>query len=423
MTTLAQKLIAKAAGKASVEVGDIAVAKVDLALIHDSGGPRRVEPILQKLGAELFDKRKVILVSDHFYPGDDKESSQILEVTRQWASQRDVKFYHGEGICHVVLPEHGHLKPGMFAVGGDSHSCTGGAFGAYMFGIGATEMAGVLATGEIWVKVPETILIEWHGALNQGVCAKDMMLYLCGQIGMDGGRYQAIEYCGNTIQSLPMQERMTLSNMSAELGAQVGLIAGDNVTHDYLGSISDDYLQSSGWHTDSFEDADVHYRFDASSLEPQVAAPNSPANAAPISDYSSLKLDVAYIGSCTGAKYQDMSNAAKILRHQKVSSSVELRLAPASRLDQQRAEHDGILKILVDAGATLYPNACGICAGYGVARLGENSVCLSTTARNFKGRMGAASSRVYLASPYTVAASAITGRLTHPGEFLETDRA
>lgn len=415
---LAEKIISRVSGRSVVAPGEIVVAKVDLAMIHDSGGPRRVEPILNHLGAKLFDREKIVLISDHFVPGSDPASREILELTRHWAKERQVTFYDGEGICHVVLPEHGHLKPGMFVVGGDSHSPTGGAFGAYMFGVGATEMAGVLATGEIWIKVPETILIEWNGTLQPGVLAKDIMLSLCASLGMGGGRYQAVQYSGSTISVLPMQERMTLCNMAAELGAQTGLIEPDETTADYLHSVGADCADWRQWQQVAEAKPAEHHVFDAAGLEPQVAAPHSPANSAAISELEQPDIDVAYIGACTGAKFADLQYAAKVLRGQKLAPNVELLVAPSSRRDQDRARDAGLMKIFEDAGAKILPNACGICAGYGSARLGEDVTCISSTARNFKGRMGAASSKVYLASPYTVAASAIAGRITDPRDIL-----
>jgi 3-isopropylmalate/(R)-2-methylmalate dehydratase large subunit len=417
-STLAEKIIARAAGRDEVRPGEIVTAKVDLALIHDSGGPRRVEPILKDLGVGLFDAGKVVLISDHFVPGDTEEGARILELTRQWAKERQVAFHDGEGICHVILPEKGHLKPGMFVVGGDSHSPTGGAFGCYMFGVGATEMAGVLATGEIWLKVPGTILIEWQGRLGPAVTAKDIMLALCGRLGMDGGKYQAVEYAGEAISALSMQERMTLSNMAAELGAQAGLIAPDEPTARWLESVGCEPGDYSGLKTDPDAELLEHHLFDAASLEPQVAAPHSPANAASVGDVPDTTINVAYIGACTGAKYEDLKRAAAILRGRRLAPSVELMVAPSSRRDQDRAAEEGIMRIFEDAGARILPNACGICAGYGADRLGENVTCISSTARNFKGRMGAASSKVWLASPYTVAASAVAGRIADPREFL-----
>lgn len=452
--TLARNIIARACGRESVEVGEIVTCRVDLAMIHDSGGPRRVEPILQHLQAPLFDASKVVLISDHYVPGDEPESQQILQLTRRWAVEREVTFYDGEGICHVVLPERGHLAPGMLVTGGDSHSPTGGAYGAYMFGIGSTEMAGVLATGEIWLQVPRTILLHWQGLLGPFVSAKDMMLAMCAKLGMDGGQYQAIEYAGETIASLPMQERMTLCNMAAELGAQAGLIAPDRVTYESLAALTSGGRQRSGssnvdsdallddagpdsspdagpvasahdceqlmrrWPATTSTDADSCFIFDASTLAPQVAAPHSPANAADVSEFAGQAFDVAYIGACTGAKYSDLLMAAEVLRGKKVAAGVQLIVAPASVRDRQRAEADGTMKILADAGARVLVSACGICAGYGTERLGPGVRCLSTTARNFKGRMGDASSQVWLASPYTVAASAIAGEISDPRDWL-----
>ncbi|WP_274626940.1 3-isopropylmalate dehydratase large subunit [Arvimicrobium flavum] len=416
--TLAQKIIARAAGRQSVRPGEVVTAKVDLAMIHDSGGPRRVEPILKELGVGLFDASKVVLISDHFVPGDTDEGARILELTRRWASERRVAFHDGEGICHVVLPERGHLKPGMFVVGGDSHSPTGGAFGCYMFGIGATEMAGVLATGEIWLKVPGTILIEWRNRLGPGLTAKDIMLALCGRLGMDGGKYQAVEYAGEAIAALSMQERMTLSNMAAELGAQAGLIAPDETTAAFLRAAGGESGDHGPLFTDPGAELLEHHVFDAAALAPQVAAPHSPANAAPVGETAGTPITVAYLGACTGAKYVDLEGAAGILRGRRIAPGVELLVAPASRRDQQRATEDGIMKVFEDAGARILPNACGICAGYGVDRLGEDVSCISSTARNFKGRMGAASSKVWLGSPLTVAASAIAGRIADPRDFL-----
>jgi 3-isopropylmalate/(R)-2-methylmalate dehydratase large subunit len=421
--TLAQKIIARAASRPAVRPGEIVTAAVDLAMIHDSGGPRRVEPILRELGAGLFDASKVVLISDHFVPGDTDEGARILELTRAWASERRVAFHDGIGICHVVLPEKGHLRPGMFVVGGDSHSPTGGAFGAYMFGVGATEMAGVLATGEIWIRVPGTILIEWTGRLPPGVTAKDMMLHLCARLGMDGGRYQAVEYAGEAVRALSMQERMTLSNMAAELGAQAGLIAPDQTTLDWLAERGVGARDVSDLATDAGAPLAEHHVFDASALEPQVAAPHSPANARPVSEAGRDEIEVAYIGACTGAKYDDLAGAARILDGRRAAPGVELLVAPASRHDQDRAEADGILAVLEAAGARILPNACGICAGFGAQRLGENVNCISSTARNFKGRMGADSSKVWLASPLTVAASAIRGRIADPREFLDGGEA
>lgn len=421
MTTLAQKLIAKASGEKTAQPGEVVVCDVDLAMIHDSGGPRRVKPILERLGRSVWDKERVVVVTDHYVPVESDETKAIQALTKAWVKDQDISnFYDQQGICHVVLPERGHLKPGMFCVGGDSHSPTGGAFGAYMFGIGATEMAGVLATGEIWIKVPETILINWSGHLTEYVTAKDMMLATCGKIGMGGGRYQAIQYAGAAIHDLNMQERMTMSNMAAELGGQAGLIAPDDVTADYLQSVG--ATLPSDWRDYQIEKADPEgevINLEASSLSPQIAAPHSPENADDAAAFKNTDFDIAYIGACTGAKYVDLKAAADVLANQKIASGVTLKVAPASLRDQERAAEEGIMQVLQDAGAEFLPNSCGICAGYGRDRLLEDQVCLSSTARNFKGRMGASSSKVYLASPYTVAASAIAGTMIDPREVME----
>jgi 3-isopropylmalate/(R)-2-methylmalate dehydratase large subunit len=418
--TLAEKLCAKAAGREAVAPGEIVTAKVDLAMIHDSAGPRRVEPMLKELGVGLWDPSRVVLISDHYVPAVDAESAAILDLTRKFARQQGVEaFYDMQGICHVVLPERGHLAPGMFVAGGDSHSTTGGAFGAFMIGIGATEMAGVLATGEIWVRVPATIRLEWTGRLGHGLAAKDIMLFLCGRLGMDAANYMAVEFDGEAVRALPMSERMVLANMAAELGAKVGLVPPDRVTFDYVAAagaqVGDDWER---WRSDLGASFAATHRFDASGLAPQVAAPHSPENAADVSAHGAVSIDQAYIGACTGAKLSDLHMAAEILRGRKVAKGVRLLVAPASARTTQQAAADGTLAALTEAGAILLPSGCGACAGYGAGILAENEVCISATARNFKGRMGHGTSKVYLGSPYTVAASAVAGRIADPRALL-----
>jgi 3-isopropylmalate/(R)-2-methylmalate dehydratase large subunit len=393
-----------------VTPGEIVTCKVDLAMVHDSSGPRRLKPRLERLGAKVWDPSKVVVITDHYLPAYDDESRRIIQIARDWVKEAGVDaFYDAQGICHVVLPERGHLEPGMFAVGGDSHSPTGGAFAAYMFGIGATEMLGVMVTGAIWLKVPHTIAMSFDGRLRPGVSAKDIMLFLIGRFGMDGGQYQAVEYRGAAIRALSMQERMTLCNMTAELGGQTGLIASDAVTEEFLKKTVEI------WDSDPDAPLLARHKFDAGDLAPQVAAPHSPANTRPVSDFRE-KLDLAYIGACTGAKLADLRMAAEVLKNRK--SKVKLLVAPASLKDQEQAQAEGTLGILLDAGAELLANSCGMCAGYGPQLLGDDTVAISTTARNFKGRMGSASARVYLASPYTVAASAVAGRIADPRELL-----
>jgi 3-isopropylmalate/(R)-2-methylmalate dehydratase large subunit len=260
--------------------------------------------------------------------------------------------------------------------------------------------------------------MEFGGAFADGVAAKDVMLFLIGRYGMDGGRYQAVEYRGDAIGRLGMQERMTLANMTAELGGQTGLVAPDAVTREFLASAGARDVETEPWQSDPGAQTLGHHRFDAASIAPQVAAPDSPANAAPAAEHADVRVNVAYIGACTGAKLADLRMAARVLRGRKAAQGVRLMVAPASLRDQRTAEREGTLGILVDAGAELLPNACGACAGYGSNQFGADVVAISTTARNFKGRMGAPASRVYLGSPYTVAASAVAGRICDPREML-----
>ena len=416
-TTLAQKLVARAAGRNDVAPGEVVTCRVDLAMFHDSSGPRRLKPLLEELGASIWDKARVVLVIDHYVPEADDDARRIVKIARDWARDQALPHvYDSMGICHVVVPQHGHIRPGMFCVGGDSHSPTGGAFGAYMFGIGATEMLGVVVTGEIWLQVPHTIFMDWSGRLADGVSAKDMMLAMLARHGMNGGAYQAVEYGGEAVAALSMPERMTLANMSAELGAQAGLVAPDETTRAWLAAHGAVDVETAPWHSDDGAPGTSH-AWDASTLAPQVALPHSPANARPVTDVAATAIDVAYIGACTGAKLDDLRAAARVLAGHRVAPGVQLLVAPASIEDAAAAKHEGILRQLVDAGATLLPSACGACAGYGAA-IREGATVISSTARNFKGRMGAATAQVFLGSPYTVAASALCGRISDAREIL-----
>lgn len=417
--TLAQKIIARASGRTAVTPGEIVTCRVDLAMMQDSGGPRRVKPMLDRLGARVWDPDKVVVATDHFVPPADEDSRRIVQIARDWTREAGVRRFHdAEGICHIVAAENGYVKPGMFAVGGDSHSVTGGAFGAFMFGIGSTEMLGVLVAGEIWLRVPHTIRLRWDNRLEHGVSAKDMMLFLCGYLGMDGAKYQAVEYVGTAVSALPMQERMTICNMTAELGGQAGLVAPDEVTLQWLEQVGVTDASAADWRTDHGAPILHEEVFDAKALEPQVAEPHSPARTRPASTFQNVRIDLAYIGACTGAKLADLRMAAEILKGRRVASHVRLLVAPASQRDQAIARDEGTLGVLIEAGAELLPTACGACAGYGAYRLEENVVAISTTARNFKGRMGAASAQIYLGSPYTVAASATIGKIADPRKLL-----
>ncbi len=416
--TLTEKIMARAAGKDRVRAGEIVTVDVDLAMIHDSGGPRRVKPMLEQLGATVWDPEKVVVVSDHFVPAVDVESAQILDLTRKWARETQVRrFFDMKGICHVVLPENGLIQPGMMAVGGDSHSCTGGAWGAVMVGIGATDMLGVLVTGEIWLRVPSTVRYSCTGSLPPGVSAKDIMLHLCATVDPVSMNYRVAEYAGPAVEAMEMSERMTLCNMSAELGAKTGIIAPDATTHEWLervgAGVGERELQGD-------PDAEIEREvvIDTPNLAPQVAAPHSPANTHAVTDSIGTRVSQAYIGACTGAKLNDLHMAARVLKGRKVADDVRLLLAPASTKITAEATRDGTLEILTEAGAILLPSGCGACAGMGAGILADGEVCIASTSRNFQGRMGSANAEVWLASPYTVAAAAVAGEIADPRDML-----
>jgi 3-isopropylmalate/(R)-2-methylmalate dehydratase large subunit len=417
--TLAQKLLARAAGKASVSPGEIVTCRVDLALLLDSGGPRRIWPRLKELGVGVWDPERIVLVTDHFVPAVDAESAAILKLTRDFAREFGIRrFFDMQGIGHVVLMEQGLLLPGMFVCGGDSHSSNGGAYGAYVMGLGAIEMTGVVVTGEIWAPVPETIRVNWSGRFSRGVAAKDVMLTLCRELGMENA-FRVIEYGGDTVEAMSMAERAVLTNMAAELGAETGLVGADETTLAALREAGREPCPDAlRWRSDPGASYLTVREFDAAALAPQVAAPHSPANSAAVGELPATRIDQAYIGSCMGAKLTDLRMIAEVLRGRRVASGVRLLVAPASQKIWSEAAADGTLAAITAAGATLLPTGCGACAALGAGVLADGEVCISSTNRNFKGRMGANSAQVYLGSPYTVAASAVAGRIADPREFL-----
>jgi 3-isopropylmalate/(R)-2-methylmalate dehydratase large subunit len=417
--TLAQKILARASGTARVRPGQIVTCAVDLLMMHESGGPRRVAQRLVQLGARVWDPQKVVVVSDHFVPAVDLDAAEILALTRRWAREQGVRHYDGVGICHVVLQENGHVQPGMFCVGGDSHSPSGGAVGAWMVGVGATEVTGVLVTGELWIKVPQTVRIECSGRLAPGVVAKDLMLHLCARLGMNNDA-MVFEYAGEAVREMPMAERFVLCNMSAELGCETGIVAPDDITLAALAAAGRPFEGDiAHWRSDADADFAAIHAVDAGALAPQVAAPHSPANSADVGGADrGVRIDQAYIGACTGAKLDDLRMAAAVLRGRKVARGTRLLIAPASTAMTAQAAAEGTLATLTEAGAILLPTGCGACAGMGAGMLAAGEVCIASTARNFKGRMGSPQAEVWLGSPCTVAASAVRGEISDPREFL-----
>lgn len=417
--TLTHKVIARAARRPSVAPGEIVTCAVDLAFAHDSSGPRRWKPQLEALGARIWDPAKVVVVSDHYVPAVDADSAEILALTRRFAAEHGVRHFDMVGISHTLLPQHGLLKPGMFVAGGDSHSSHGGAFGCFIAGYGATDMLGIIVTGETWVLVPQADRVELDGRLADGVSAKDVMLTLCAALGMENA-FKTVEFAGTAVEAMSMDERMTLTNMTAELGYDAGLIEPDRVTLEHMrrhgASVETDEALS--WRADPDAPYAAVRRFDLGGLVPQVAAPHSPALSAPAADFADVRIDQAYIGACVGAKIEDLRMAARVLRGRSAAPGVRLLVAPASRHVARQALEEGVMATLLDAGAILLPSGCGACAGMGAGVLSDGEVCISSTNRNFKGRMGSPEAFVYLASPATVAASAVAGRVADPREML-----
>ena len=421
--TCAEKILAAKAGKDRVVPGEIVIVPVDCAMMTDILGPRILAAELERLGRPIWDPERVVVVCDHYTPSATEHQAEIVRFTREWAAQHDVRHcYELEGPCHQLLAERGFSRPGSILVGTDSHSCTSGAFGCFGTGIGSTEMLGVLIRREIWFKVPESIRITWNGTLPQSVMAKDLILRTIGVLGHAGATYQSMEFGGSTIAALPMDERIRISNMAVEAGAKVGLIPADEKTVDYLERHGvADARQAPRYQPDPDAVYCRHLDFDAAELEPMVACPNEVDHVKPVRAVAGLPVQQVYIGSCTGGRMSDLTAAANLLKGRKVAPGCRLLVSPASRTIWQEALRTGVLDTLAEAGATILASTCGACLGLHSGTIGAGEVCVSTTNRNFIGRMGSKYSQVYLASAVTAAASALTGVLTDPRDYLEQE--
>jgi 3-isopropylmalate/(R)-2-methylmalate dehydratase large subunit len=415
--TISEKILARAANTAEAAAGDIIWVNVDRAMMDDILGPRiQIAEGLKELGKDIWDPDKVVIISDHYTPPASISQAEIVKFTREWAEQNGVKqYYEFRGPCHQVMAETGNVLPGTVVFGTDSHTCMGGALGAFASGVGSTEMLGILVTGQTWVKVPETIKVEWNGRLQPGVMAKDISLKTIGTIGHAGATYQAVEYVGETIHQLSMDERMAITNMAVEMGAKAGLMPYDKKTKDYL--------ESRGYteYEPAFSDADAvyckTYRFQAEDLGPQVACPHEVDRVTDVYNVKNVQIHQAYIGSCTGGRLHDLQMAAAFLKGKKVSDKVRLLVSPASSDIWRQADEKGYLKTIADAGGVILAPTCGVCVGLhsGLIASGEN--CISSSNRNFIGRMGSKDGNIYLGSPLTVAASAVAGRIADVLEF------
>jgi 3-isopropylmalate/(R)-2-methylmalate dehydratase large subunit len=415
--TLAQKIIARAAGRESVEPDEVLWVDVDLAMMHDSSGPRRIWPALEKLGVDLWDRDRIVLVCDHYVPANTVAAAEILQTTRNFAKAFGIeRFHEAQGIAHTLMVEKGYAQPGMMYVASDSHTCTAGVMGCLALGVGSTDILGVVTTGRTWLRVPHTIRVQVDGVLRPGVTAKDLILTIIGDKGMDGGLYQVLEFVGTAIEAMSIQERSVLTNMCAEIGAKTGVVPADQVTVDHLAALGIDAER--GPTSDPDAEYSQTWQYDADTIEPVVARPNRHDDVVAISSLGEPAVSRAYIGSCTGAKYEDLAMAAEILRGRQVADGVVLHVAPASRAALQQAMADGTAQALMEAGAHLLSTGCGACPGIGAGILAAGEVSISTTNRNFRGRMGSPDSSLYLGSPYSVAAAAVAGRIIDARELM-----
>jgi len=420
---ITEKILARASGRSNVSPGDVIFANVDKVMIHDVSGPGVIK-VFDKLKdqgidtSKLHDSSKVWVAEDHFVPTAEKISAEnivkLSEFTKKYGIKKHFKYGMGQyGICHTLSHEEALVSPGEVYVGGDSHTNTTGGLGAFACGLGHTDVAYVLLNGEIWFKVPETFYFKLNGKLPEHVMAKDFILKIIGDIGTDGGAYNTMQFGGSGIDEMSVESRLTLTNMTTEAGAKNGIIEADEKTINYLqqrGATNINQIKSD-------EDAEYakFFEYEASEIEPIVAKPFSPDNITEARDVSSIELDKAYIGSCTGAKYEDLLAAAKILKGKKVKIRTEV--LPAAISIYKRAMQDGLLQIFIDSGAMVGPPTCGACCGAHMGVLAKDEICISTTNRNFPGRMGHIESQTYLASPLVAAASAVTGKITDPRDL------
>lgn len=406
-------------GKSNLKSGQIITAKVDYVMGNELSTILALQEF-KKIGAKkVFDKEKVIIIPDHFVPAKDIKTAELCKVIRNFVREFGIKNYFEVGrggIAHVVVMENGFATPGRLIVGGDSHTCTYGALGTFAAGIGSTDLAYAFIFGEIWIKVPPVLEIKLRGKPQKGVFGKDIVLNVLKHLTVEGGRYKAVLFTGETLQYLPINERFTLSNMSAEIGAKVGIIKPDAITYNYLQNIG---VKTENMSTYNYEDeVDERVEIDVSNLEPQIAKPFSPDNVVCVKEIEGIKVDQVLIGSCTNGYIEDFRLVAKILQGKKVHPDVRLIILPGSQKVYMEAAKEGLIEILAEAGAAISTSTCGACIGGHMGVLGENEICLSTTSRNFKGRMGASTAQVYLSSPATAAATAIEGKITDPRKYL-----
>lgn len=412
--TITEKILARSSECRQVSPGEIVEAKVDIAMVHDLTGPLVIHTFREMGVAKVWDPKKIVMVCDHQVPANSVDAAQNHMLLREFASEQKIQNFCDvfEGICHQVVPEKGFALPGSLVVGADSHTTTYGALGCFSTGVGATDMAAVFATGKLWFRVPGSIKIVVEGKLPGRVMAKDLILKIIGNLGAEGANYCAAEFTGPGIRNIKMDGRLTMCNMGVEMGTKNAIVPPDDVAKKYLAG------RAKQRYSTVYSDPDARYiethEYDLSELEPQVACPHSVDNVKPVTEVGKVEVDQAFLGSCTNARMEDLEIAAEILKGKKVSRRVRLIVSPASRDIYREALDAGLIKVFADAGALIEAPSCAACMGAHVGVLGPGEVCISSSNRNFRGRQGSPESKVYLASPATVAASAITGVITDP---------
>ncbi len=417
--TIAEKILAAKCGRDTVKPGEIVMAEVDIALANDVTAPFAIKAF-EEIGKEdVFDRQRIALVPDHFTPNKDIKAAQQCKIMREFAKKYGIVHYFeiGKmGVEHALLPEQGIVVPGDLVIGADSHTCTYGALGAFATGVGSTDLGAVMATGQIWLRVPASIKFVLKGKKRRFVTGKDIILHIIGLIGVDGARYKAMEFVGETLGELCMDERFTICNMAIEAGGKTGIIPADDITKAYV----EERAKRPPVYFYSDEDADYEnvYEIDVSELEPVVALPHLPENVKPVREVKNVKIDQAFIGSCTNGRITDLRQAAEVLKGKKVHPDVRLIIIPATQKIYWQAMREGLFDIFLEAGAAISTPTCGPCLGGHMGVLAEGERAVATTNRNFVGRMGHPKSEVYLSNPYVAAASAVAGEIVHPEKVI-----
>lgn len=412
--TITEKILARASGNEKVVPGQIVVAKVDLAMVHDGLGPL-VYPNFEKLNTPIWDKEKVFIVIDHAAPASSLHQAEWLANNYEFAKKHEIKhLFNMQGVAHQMIPEGGYILPGQVAVGTDSHTCTYGGLGCFSTGIGSTEMVNVFALGDLWFRVPETIKVVISGKLPPRVMSKDIILKLLSMIGSNGATYKTLEFCGETVDGMSVDSRLTLCNMAIEAGAKNGIIAPDHKTVEYLkkAGVDPEKIEMIRSDDDAVYCQEIH--IDVSELVPYVAIPHSPANGKPIEEVEGTPITQVMIGTCTNGRVEDFVTAAEIIKGHKIPDHVRCLIVPASNKIYAELVRNGCMEIFAEAGCIMCNSNCGACGGGHEGLMSKNEACLGTHNRNFKGRMGSPEAKIYLGSPATAAASAITGFITDP---------